>query len=195
MILLFCPSIFPVVSLLCRNSAVFEDLNYFQHFPMLFCAHLLQRAAVHQFWSHSLSRITRALPAPNQNFSLSVYSSNQIVTSRVTFPIFQKNWTSMLVLCISLASSYTYCLFHISYTDSCWPQHTTPFDASFPHSFCQRISIFIYSLPLPHHIHRYFSASPHHSVRCFVSSSFTKIHFSSGFGMSSSQSFHSSARQ
>ena len=39
--------------------------------------------------------------------------------------------------------------------------------------------IFMYLLPVPHLIHRYFSASAHHSVRCFVSSLSlsTKINF------------------
>ena len=45
-----------------------------------------------------------------------------------------------------------------------------------------------------HLIHRYLSASAHHSVRCFVSSLFssTKIQWFFGLGLSSSQSFHCS---
>ena len=57
--------------------------------------------------------------------------------------------------------------------------------------------IFMYLLPLRHFMHRYFSAAAHHSVRCFVSSFFwsTEINLSFGFGLSSSQSFHSSTWQ
>ena len=57
--------------------------------------------------------------------------------------------------------------------------------------------IFIYLLLIPHLMHRYFVASTQHSVRCFVSSLFfsTKIHLSFGYGLNSSQSFHSSTRQ
>ena len=54
--------------------------------------------------------------------------------------------------------------------------------------------IFMYLLPLPHLIHRYMSASAHHSVRCFIPSLFLSmnINCSFGLGLSSSQSFHSS---
>ena len=57
--------------------------------------------------------------------------------------------------------------------------------------------IFTSLLLLPHLMHRYLSASPHHSVRCFVFSLFfsTKTHFSFGIGLSSSQSVHGSTKQ
>ena len=70
----FCPSILKVFCLFGRNPAVFLNLNSFQHLAMLFCAHLLRPAAVHQFVSHSLPRITRAFPALNQNSSLPVFA-------------------------------------------------------------------------------------------------------------------------
>ena len=46
-------------------------------------------------------------------------------------------------------------------------------------------------------MHRYVSASAHHSARCYVSSFFwsTEAHFSFGLGLSSSQSFHCSTKQ
>ena len=46
-------------------------------------------------------------------------------------------------------------------------------------------------------MHRYLFASAHHSVRWFIPSLlvWTKIHFSFGFGLSSSQSFHCFAKQ
>ena len=55
----------------------------------------------------------------------------------------------------------------------------------------------MYLLPLPHLIHRYLSASAHHSVRCFTASLLLsiKLHFSFGLGLSSSHSFHSSTKQ
>ena len=58
-------------------------------------------------------------------------------------------------------------------------------------------SIFKCLLLFQHLIHQYLFAVTHHSVRCFASSLFlaTKIHFSFGFGLRSSQSFHSSTKQ
>ena len=55
----------------------------------------------------------------------------------------------------------------------------------------------MYLLHLPHLIHRYQSASAHHSVRCSSPSLLlsTKIHFSFSLDLSSSQSFHSSTKQ
>ena len=57
--------------------------------------------------------------------------------------------------------------------------------------------IFMFLLLLPHSIHRYFFAAAHHSVRCFFCfSAFAhKNHFSFGFGLRTSQSFHSSTTQ
>ena len=51
----------------------------------------------------------------------------------VAFSIFPTFLTGTLALCIFLTFSRTYCLFHISYIDTCWPQHPTPSDVSFPH--------------------------------------------------------------
>ena len=123
---------FPICCLFGRNHAVFENLNSFQYLAMLLCAHLLKPAVVHQFGSRSLPRITRAFPAPCQNFIQPFYF---FLPHRglqgVRFHHFEKFPTSILVQCMSLASSCTHCLFHISYTDTCWHQDTTPYDAWF----------------------------------------------------------------
>ena len=57
--------------------------------------------------------------------------------------------------------------------------------------------IFMCLLPFPHLIHRYLFVSSHHSDRCFILSLLlsTKLHFSFDYGLSSSQSFHSSTKQ
>ena len=54
----------------------------------------------------------------------------------------------------------------------------------------------MYLLPFPHVMHRYLFASASHSVRHFIHSHFlsTKLRFSFGCGLSSSQSFHSSTK-
>ena len=54
----------PIPCLLGWDPAVFKDLKSFQHVAVLFCAHLLRLAAVHQFWSHFLLCVTRAFSAP-----------------------------------------------------------------------------------------------------------------------------------
>ena len=57
--------------------------------------------------------------------------------------------------------------------------------------------IFMYLLPFAHLMHRYLLAFADHSVRCPVSCPFfsTKLNWSFGFGLSSSQSFHCSTQQ
>ena len=110
--------------------------------PYSFVPYLLRPAAIHQFRSHSLPRMARAFPAPNQDLSLSLHSSYQIMISKVTLSPFSNIFRQVFWSCV------------------------------FP-------GIFMYLLPLPHLIHRYFSASVHHSIRCSVSSLFlsTKINF------------------
>ena len=61
----------------------------------------------------------------------------------VAFTIFQKSLTDTLALSIFLSISCAYCLFHISYIDTCWHQHTTPFDVSFPPFSYPRKSTFL----------------------------------------------------
>ena len=56
----------PIPCLLDGDATLFKNLNSLQHFAMLFCASLLGLAAVHYFWSHSLSRTARTFPAPDQ---------------------------------------------------------------------------------------------------------------------------------
>ena len=90
-ILLFLSLKFPFSRFLCKNSAFFKNMNTLQHLSTFFCAHFLQLAAVHQFWSHSLSCITRACSAPYQNFSLPMDSCHHVMSSHVPahsiFPI------------------------------------------------------------------------------------------------------------
>ena len=87
-------------------------------------------------------------------------------------------------------------------TKSC-PPHTPSISVTIFPTFSEKNfvpvhfpGIFKYCLLLPHLMYRYLLASPHHSVRCFVSSLFlsTKINVSFGFGLSSSQSFRSCLR-
>ena len=59
MILLFCPS--PVSCLLCRDPAIFQDLNSLQHFAIPLGTHWFGLATIHQFRSNSLLRISRTL--------------------------------------------------------------------------------------------------------------------------------------
>ena len=63
---------FPVSCCLGRDPSFFQDLNSFCHPSKFFRTNLLRPAAVHQYWSLSLSRITPACSAPYQNFSLPV---------------------------------------------------------------------------------------------------------------------------
>ena len=67
------PSILKFFCLFDKNPAIFEDLNTIQHLTVLCCAPLLRFATVHQFWSQSLFRVSRAFPAPNGYFTLSSY--------------------------------------------------------------------------------------------------------------------------
>ena len=82
-ILLLLPFNLPIPSLLRRDPAILKDLDPLYHFAVLLGAYLLRLAAVHQFRSHSLPRISRTFSAP-QNFSLSVYCADQVVTSQLT---------------------------------------------------------------------------------------------------------------
>ena len=81
---------FPICCFLDWNPCRFENLNSFQYLAMLFFANLLGFAAVRQFWSHSLPRIDRAFPAPNQCFPWPVHSSHQIVDSHVSLSPFSQ---------------------------------------------------------------------------------------------------------
>ena len=83
MILLFCPSIFQFLASLAGTLPSSRTW-------MRFCADLLLLAAVHQFQSHSLPRIPRAFPAPNEDLSVSISSCYQIMTSKVTLSPFSK---------------------------------------------------------------------------------------------------------
>ena len=56
----------------------------------------------------------------------------------------QKCLTNISVLCIFLATSCTYCLFHISCNHTCWSRNTTPFDASFPPFLIQEDPLFFW---------------------------------------------------
>ena len=97
--------------LLCHESSRVELVP---HCAMLFSAHLLRLAAVHQFGSHFLSSVTRSFSAPNQNFSLPVHSSYLIVSSHMLLsPFSKKMLASISALYIVLASSCTCCPFHI----------------------------------------------------------------------------------
>ena len=53
----------PIPCLLCGDCTLFKNLNSFQDFTVLFCAHLLRLATVHQFRTHSLSRTARTFYA------------------------------------------------------------------------------------------------------------------------------------
>ena len=119
--------------LLCRDPAVFENLNRFGILTYSFVPHLLQLAAVHQLWSHFLRCITRAFSAPHQNFCLPVHSSHHVMSSHMLLsPFSPKKFSQVLRPCaFALNVSCAYCLFHISKIDTCGHQHTTPFDASF----------------------------------------------------------------
>ena len=78
----------------------------FNMLPCSFCAHLLGLAAIHQFWSHFLSSVTRAFSAPSQNFSLPVHSSDHIMSSHMQlFSFFPNSLKRISVLCMFLASS------------------------------------------------------------------------------------------
>ena len=90
---------FPFFASLARNPAVFENLKSFQHLAMLFSAYLLRPVAVHQFWCHSLPRMTRAFPAPNQDLSLSIHSSYLIINSKVTLSPFSKIFRQVFWSC------------------------------------------------------------------------------------------------
>ena len=71
--------------------------------------------------------------------SLPVHSSYQDMTSQLSsFPLLHAFWQRILVVNIFLASSCICFLFHISHFDTCPLPHTNLFDASFPHSSCQR---------------------------------------------------------
>ena len=77
----FFPFNFPSSRLLGRNSTLFEGQDSFSYLSIFFCAQVLQLATIHQLWSQSLSRITRAFSAPAQNFSLPASTSPNHVTS------------------------------------------------------------------------------------------------------------------
>ena len=60
-------------------------------FSVFFCAHFLRLPAAHQFWSHSLSRITTTFSAPNHDLSLPTPSSHHVTSSHMSlFTIFTK---------------------------------------------------------------------------------------------------------
>ena len=66
--------------------------NSSHHFAKLFGVHLFKSAAIHEFWSHSLPRISRTPSAPNQNISLPVHSSDQVMTSQIATSPFSKSF-------------------------------------------------------------------------------------------------------
>ena len=73
-----------------KRKKVFKDLNSFHQFAVLFCAQLPWPTAVHHFWSHCLSCVTRAFSASTQNFSLPVRSSYHTVSSRMLLSPFSQ---------------------------------------------------------------------------------------------------------
>ena len=122
----------PVPPLLGRNPGILKDLDRFKHFPYYF-AYLLLLAAVPQFRPPSFPRISRTLSAPYQDFSLSVLSSDQVMTSQMTpssyFPFLDKYFgpvhlPGIFMYLLPLSTPHASILFPLL--------HTTPFDASFP---------------------------------------------------------------
>ena len=127
LILLSCNSFLysldsPILCLFGWDSSFLENFDSFHHFAKLFGVRLFRSVAIRQFWSLSLPRISRTLSAPYQNFSLPVHFFKHIVSSHMSlFPF------STILWYMFLAFSCTYCLFHTSCIDTCWPQQTTPF--------------------------------------------------------------------
>ena len=75
-------------------------------------AYLLQLVAEKQFRSDSLPRTSPTFSAPDQNFSLSVHSSDHIMTSQLTLsPFFKTSNNFFLVLCIFLDIVYLLSMF------------------------------------------------------------------------------------
>ena len=104
----------PISRLFGRDPAVFENLNSFSHLSVLFCAHLLLLAAVHQLWSHFCAVHNPSIFLHQiKNFSLPVPSSYHIVSSHVLLSPFPH------IFCIYLASSCTCCPFHTSCIGTC----------------------------------------------------------------------------
>ena len=115
---------FPILCLLCRSSAVLENLNSLQHlFHDILCP-LAPACSSSSIWvpfsaSHSPSiscTISEFHPA-----YLFFLPNRDLPGVALNFQICS---TSISVLCILMASSCTYCPFHISYTDTFPLLHT-----------------------------------------------------------------------
>ena len=73
----------------------------------------------------------------------SPYLSNHGLPS-ISFSIFPDFKTKTADLHTSLTSSKAHYSFHTSCIDTRWPQHTTPFDASFPHFLIHENQFFLW---------------------------------------------------
>ena len=114
-ILFFSPSILQLFASMAGTSFL-ENLDSFHHFPDSLVSICSSSAAILQFWSHSVPRISRTLSAPCQKNSLPVHSSDQVMTSQMTPPPFfqsfrQDFWsitsTCHLHICATFSASHT----------------------------------------------------------------------------------------
>ena len=118
-ILLFCPSIFQCLASL---TATLPSSRIRIRYNILSSSFVPTCSGLQQFincWSHSLSRITRAFPAPSQNLSLPIYSFKSCppMCRLHHLPKFFTKYFGPAYF--PFIFMYLLCLFHISCTDTC----------------------------------------------------------------------------
>ena len=113
----FCRPLLCPRALACSHSSIWVTFSA-SHSPSIFC--------------------TRSKLLPACQF----FASDRVLPS-IAFPTFPNSSSDIWSQCMFLACSCTCCLCRISCNEICWHLHTTPFGASFPHSFYSQRSFWL----------------------------------------------------